>query len=365
MKIAMLYPNLPPFDWTWHDQRGLGGSENGMLRTAQHLAQLGHEVHVFNRAELPITQAGENLWWANLSFFNPKEYYDVVYSLRHKEPFEQYHPLNTKLKVLFLADTESKGLGETVHQLKVDLVMAVSHWQIEKIQLEEHIHNDHWMVTSNGVMSLRDETISVNKVQGRCIFLSTPERGLTPLLDIWPKIKSAVPWASLHLYSSFMGWGVSREENENMCRDIYARIDSMANLGVLNCKHGAYEEICLAQSQAEAYLYPSDFYETCGMGILESMYTGTIPVATGRAGLLEKITNNVTGKLIPAYGADSPRYQKMFAEAAIDVLKRVVDDNAWKSAMREACMKYASQFTYPILVREWVNEWQRRIKEKS
>ena len=360
MRIAMIYQNLPAFMYGDHETHGLGGSENGFLRTVEHLLKRGHEVHVYNRADVPPTDYGAGLQWANLQFFDPnRRDYDVIYSLRHREVFEKAK-VRAKLRVLFLADTESVGLGESVKAGNIDLVMAVSHWQKEKIAREEHLPDDYWMVTSNGVevapLSLE------KKVLGRCLFSATPERGLSELLDIWPRIRAEVPTATLHVYSSFMGWGHTREENEKMCEAIYARMEMMKPLGVVNCRHGNAAQIRTAQEEAEFYLYPSDFWETCCMSVLEAMLAGALPVVTGRAGLLEKVLPGVTGEVVPAYGCGTRRYQDIFVEETVNLL--AASPTGFLETMRHNAYAFASQFSYTRLVPGWIQEWERRIRAK-
>lgn len=352
MRIALLYFNNPPFDLDTHEQKGLGGSENGFIQTIRQLVALGHTVHVYNRLEVAIDY-GDNLRWRHIDTFRSSDEYDVVFSLRHSEPFQQ--KLNTKLRVLFLADTECVGLGENIAKGNIDLVMSVSHWQKEKIAKEENVPDDYWYVTSNGVVN---RPVRDTKAFGECIFTSTIERGLTNLLDVWPAIKSQVEEAKLVLFCSFLGWGVTQEENEQMMGDVYARIQAMSNLDVINYKHANASTIIAAQQRADLYLYPSDYPETCCMSILESMMSGTIPVVTGKAGLLEKVIPNVTGAVVPAYGANSKRYQDIFVEKTVSLLKMGADE---KRQIRNNCRSFASNFTYDKLVSQWVDEWKRRL----
>lgn len=351
MRIAALYYNNPPFDLRTHDEVGLGGSESGFIATVKGLAELGHDVFVFNRAELAIDYG--RIKWRNIATFNPTEHYDVVYSLRHMEPFRQ--KLNAKLKVLFLADTECKGLGVEIAAGHIDLVMSVSHWQKEKIAIEEGVPDKYWYVTSNGV---ENRSIAHDKAFAECLFSSTVERGLSSLLDVWPRIKTQVQEAKLELYCSFLGWGVTQEENDKMMGDWYRRIDSMRDLGVTNHRHTNAVGMIAAQQRADLYLYPSDYRETCCMSVLECMMSGTIPVVTGRAGLLEKVIPGVTGAVVPAYGAETKHYQDIFVEKTVALLRLGSDD---RNQIRQNCRAYASNFVYDNLVKQWVSEWQNRI----
>lgn len=358
MRIAMLYPNNPAFGVDTHDRLGIGGSENGFIRTVQHLVRLGHQVSVFNQ-QLGFVDYGPDLKWDYIGNFNPRVEYDVFYSLRHREPFD-LRP-NAKLKVLFLADTESHGLLEYVKDGRIDLIMAVSHWQKEKISREEQIHDSHWYVTSNGVQAdlhFEDKIIYVPRVKGRCLFTATPDRGIDNLIAIWPKIKAVAPHASLHVYSSYIGWRMPPEENDAQLSDFYLQLDNMVGLDVVNKKHGSAEEIRRAQHEAEFYIYPTDFYETRCMSVLESMYCGAIPIVTGRAALLEMVINNITGYVVPAYGSSTDRYRQLFVAT---VTKALASDGVKKMIMSESATRYASQFVYDQMVEDWVAEWRRRL----
>src|SRR5690606_28351964 len=96
--------------------------------------------------------------------------------------------------------------------------------------------------------------------------------------------------------------------------------------------------------------------------VLEGMYRGVVPVVTGRAALLEKVIPNVTGYVVPAYGNSSRRYQDEFVRLVVDAMNMHPDN---LDEVRKNCWLYASQFTYPRLVSQWVAEWERRLAEKG
>ena len=241
MRITMLYDSPPSFLWNSHELVGLGGSENCFINVALTLAKLGHNVRVYNRNDLGrvVAEPAANLRWMSYDNWNLDEQSDVVYSLRFRHPFEL--SINSTVRCLFLADTESVGLGKDVDEGRINCVMSVSNWQKEKIQKEEDVPDENWIVASNGI-SL-DEFYSTRKATGRCLFTATPERGLANLLNIWPKIRERFPLATLHVYSSFKGWGVSDEDNELMCKDVYAQMRGMEEIGVTNFKHASVKQI--------------------------------------------------------------------------------------------------------------------------
>ncbi len=354
MKIAMLYPLDPPFGPDTHNQVGLGGSENGFVRTIEYLVKRGDEVWVFNR--WPVSIDAGNLHWRHIDQFQRQTAYDVVYSLRSPEKFVE--GVNARLRVLFLADTESRGLGTIVREGKLDLIMAVSAWQKEKIAQEEHIHDDYWMVTSNGIASMNEVTTwRPEDDLITCIYMATPERGLMNLLAVWPEIHRQVPESRLLLYSSYMGWGVPQDQNEEMCRELYAQIAGLAPLGVENRKHGNAEEIRKALMLSDLYLYPTDFYETCCMSVLEAMFVGVVPIVTRRAALMQHVTNGLTGISIAPIGASTKRYQQQFIAETVALMR----DKYMRGKMSMFAHDYADQYKYDKLVPAWVAEWESRL----
>lgn len=355
MKVCLVYLNKPPFNQDSLETTGLGGSESGFVNMFKQLVALGHRVEVFN--QWPVGMDTGKWSWDHVRNFDKDKHYDVVVSLRHSEVFDRDMP-NVGLKVLFLADTESHGLGNLFRAGRVDLAMAVSHWQKEKIAAEEEIHDNNWVVTSNGIMP-SPPNWNISKYRGRCLFTGTPERGLSTILDIWPRVLASVPWATLELFSSYIGWGETEVANSEINNREY---DIAEELGVINSVHGAAAQLRLAQSLAEFYIYPTNFRETRCMSVLEAQYQMAIPIVTGRAALLEAVQHGVTGFLVPSYGAENPRYRDLFVSTLVNQLKR---DPTELDEMRLNCREYAKQFLYPDLVKSWASEWEWRLIDKG
>lgn len=258
MKIDLHYSNNPPFTNDDYEQKGLGGTEGFIVQVARELAW-GHDVRVYNRS--PIEMPSGGAFWTNISRFNPQEDRDILISFRMREIFEE-DPKG--YKIIILADTESEGLGDLVRAGKVDLVMFVSQWQKDKIAAEEGIPDENCMVASNGVRLSEFVNNEIEKVPGMCIHTSTPERGLTQLLELWPKIQIFHADATLQLFSSYIGWGVSPEQNLSMAGPQYAQAEYLAKTGhnVVNHIH-ANDELREWQLKSQLFLYPTKFLETC------------------------------------------------------------------------------------------------------
>lgn len=353
MKIDLHYGMDPSFGPDTHERAGIGGTENFITYSSEYLAAAGHNVRVFNKI------AQRTGFWYPLRHFKKHESRDVLMSFRTREIFDG--EFNAHLTVVALADTESHGLGDSVREGKIDLVIFVSQWQHDKIAGEEGIAPENALISSNGVSMRRFDEMrgQVERVPGKCIHLATPERGLEPLLDIWPAIQREVPGASLHLFSSFKGWRVNDDDNANMCGGIYDRIKAMIADGyhIVNHQHANAAEIRRHLLESQLYLYPTrHFSETCCISALEASAAGVPIVATARAALMERVNDFETGLLVPEFDG----HDTMFADSAIRVLQNWA---VWEQ-MSLASVDMARRYDYGRLVRDWAARFEQELARR-
>lgn len=359
MKIDLHYGNNPPFLDGDLEEKGLGGTEGFIVQVSRELARQGHQVRIYNR--LPsfvplVEQLSDGRLWRDIGQFYPQEDRDVLISFRMREIFEE----NPKgLKVIILADTESVGLGDQVRNGKVDLVMFVSQWQKDKIAAEEGIPDENCLVTANGVQ-LTEFDKQIDKVPGMCIHTSTPERGLSYLLGLWPKIQVFQPEASLHLFSSFHGWGCNEEQNQQMCGSQYMQAEYLAKTGhnVVNHVHVGTPELREWQLKSQLFLYPTRFLETCCISALEAATAGCVLICSDVAALHERVIDGITGYLIPGEVGD-PDHDWLFVSKVNELLMQPEK----MEEMSRAAKEYAKDYDYSVLVEKWIKEWQSRISQ--
>lgn len=368
MNIVCHYSNDPPFLPDTHETKGLGGTENFACYVARELMRSGHSVKFFNRQDIEPTDI-EGIRWANLEHFNPDDEIDILISFRMRDVFQT--PINAKLRVLILADTESHGLGDDVRTGRITTVMPVGKWQMDKIAQEENLVNHNcWMPASNGVDLSEFELIEFEKKPGMCIHLSTPERALGLLLDVWPEIEDAEILKSkgikpeLHLFSSFLGWGTSQEDNESMSSDQYTWIETLIAKGynIINHKHVPKPEMRNYQLQSDLFLYPTTFNETYCISLVETMAAGVIPVVSNRAALAERVIDGVNGFLVgdKDHDAYTDEAKQLYISKVVTALWL---DEAKKKHIREAAMQKAGEHDYAKLIPAWLRKWETRIEK--
>lgn len=371
MKIIMHYSNNPPFRPNDYEERGLGGTESYAVNLARQFTRLGHSIKFYNFSTLDY-ETIEGVYWSHVSEFNPEEKADMLISFRMREIFKKSLP-NIKHKVLILADTESIGLGDMIRNGEIDSVVAVSHWQMDKIAKEEKLEGHPcWILSSNGINISEFELLKYDKHHDNphCIHLSTPERGLGILLDIWPRIVDDVKEfgirPELDLYSSFFGWGVTEEQNEDMCRELYNKISELNALGhcIHNFKHVKPSELRKAQLDADFFLYPTNFNETYCISLTECMYAGAIPIVSNHAALRERVMNTETGLIVGDdmnMQHDKDEYIGTVTTALIENCNQHGDASSFINSMRIGCTEYAKQHDYAIVANKLMRELERRI----
>jgi len=358
VKIDLMYVLDPSFGPSTHEDEGIGGSENFATYSAEYLALAGHQVRMYNKIPVATTvrdrKTGITWEWLPLEAFSRTEARDVLMTFRSWEGLKEALP-HTRLKVIALADTESYSLGDAVREGLVDKVMFVSQWQAEKICAEEGLDLTEHIITSNGVSMKRfdKDREHIERLHNKCIHLSTPERGLEPLLRIWPMIQQQAPDAELHLFSSFFGWRVSNRDNASMCSGPYQMIEDARAEGmkIFNHQHCSAKEMRVHLLSSRLLLYPTDYFdESCCISAIEASAAGVPIVCTDRAALKERVRHGQTGYLI------AEREDKAFADHAVDLLTYP----AWHSMSGQSIL-FARRFDYDRLVRTWARKWEDAI----
>lgn len=129
-----------------------------------------------------------------------------------------------------------------------------------------------------------DEAVKSVKIKGRLIYASTPFRGLARIVDLWPRLKARVPYATIDICSGMGIYG--QEANDASYRELYDELRALDGVYV----HGPLnqEELFAKFAEAQALLYPCDWAETYCLTLDEALMHGCYPITTGFAALGER-----------------------------------------------------------------------------
>lgn len=315
MKIDILYDFPQVFSDADYEGIGVGGTECYIILTSRLYAKMGHDVTVFNSTPYSITTL-EGVEWKPIKEFEPRNKCDMLFVMRTMSNLVVNSNANKKIIVTLCRKNE--GLKQWCMDNGIDLIVSVSNYQADLLIQHEAIDPIKLHISSSGV-DFNAYTKTIKKIPGKCIYCSVPYRGLEHLLDIWPKIKQRVPWASLYITSSYLLWGVDEDENSRRCEQVYNRMMKMKTLDVFNLIRLPKHELIKHQLESELMLYPSNYDEMCCIAALECAAAGCAIVTSGRAALSERVDSGKSGYLISGEPS-SFAYQYNFVEAAAKLL---------------------------------------------
>jgi glycosyltransferase involved in cell wall biosynthesis len=84
----------------------------------------------------------------------------------------------------------------------IDVNTAPCQWAVDHLKKGFDPHGK-WAVLPNAIEGLDD--VEWSPVPGRCIYHTSPDRGLHLVFDVWPDIRERVPGATLHVVGDVMG----------------------------------------------------------------------------------------------------------------------------------------------------------------
>lgn len=315
MKIAILFGRmclafrgtLGFADWRT-DPRGLSGSELGFVRICEEFALLGHEVHACTLSDEGASyDAGRGVEAKRIAIHSIDDRdtliddsFDLALSLN--EP-ELLRGSRAKLRAceLWLNSFEYNRAGFEEH---VDFWLSPSDAHRRMILAQAHevelraegpaayyrADAAHWHTAMLGCDPWRYP--QTEKVPGRVIYCSSPDRGLHLLLQEWPKIKRAVPHATLRIFYRLQAWidsfdamsyAPSCEELRSRALYIGEALRRMATpeWGITVCDAVSRERIEQEMCEAEVLAYPCEttrWSEGFSCTILEACAARACPV---------------------------------------------------------------------------------------
>lgn len=335
-------------------EKGLGGSETAVIYLAKYLQQSGKKV-------LVLGEPGGYIGKHDGVTYYPADYLtagmkcDIFVCSRRPQVIDI--DIDANKKWLWLHDTNVGGMLTEDRIKKFDKFLFVSEWQKLQYQRMYGIPDEVCHVTSNGIEPSVFEKIPDGGVKDpyRFVYSSSPDRGLTHLLDMWPDIYTLYPQASLHI---FYGW-----DNYDKFTSMYPAMKFEKE--VIMKKVKAFEPLGVTMhgriNQADLYaefmksglsIYASTFNETFGITVLEMLACGVSIIASKDTGALPATLNGF-GRLIEGYPAYPSVKQKF-----IQTIKDVIDfqtknpDEAKRLALEGA--KYALSRNWESVAQEWM-----------
>lgn len=149
-------------------------------------------------------------------------------------------------------------------------------------------------------------------------YFSAYYRGLECLLGMWPRIRAAVPDATLDVYYGWESW-VGLEGEDDFYHRMEALFEELKTHGVTVHGRVSHTELAKAMSGIQVWAYPTEFAEIHCITALKAQEAGCYPVVTNVAALNETVQSGVKIATKKIY-TDEYKQEK-FIEAVVDALK--------------------------------------------
>lgn len=335
-------------------EKGVGGSEEAVIRLSRELAKRGWEVTVFNNCggetiedRLKTVPDGGFPYVAYKPFWlwNPKDKYDVFISWRNPSIFDM--KINAPVKLLDLHDVPNQLDYPSKRLTEITKVMVKSTYHRKLLPVVPDRKID---VIGHGVdaSEFAPEAEYVRDPLQVC-YTSSYDRGLENLLAVWPEVVKAVPGATLKIA---YGWNLF----DTMRRDAESQKWKAKMLKMMNQKsitelgRLSHKEVARLMKQSGVFAYPCHFAEIFCIAAAKAQAAGCVSIVGTSASCLSetvKIGIHVSGDMKSEAGRDA------FRDELIKVLK---DGEKMKSISKQA-VDVSKTFDWGTIAEEWIKRF--------
>jgi glycosyltransferase involved in cell wall biosynthesis len=344
----------------------LGGSQSALSYLAMNLANLGHDIFLINKISSPTVSHGvaclpiscvSNKFWVSVDFiicFNGANSGEILRQLCGEKA-------NIILWNQHAHDQPAiQRLSEKKERESYDYFLFISNWQAEKFIETFGIKREKIVIFRNAIghnfEDLFDAEISILEQKVASVYLaytSTPFRGLSLLVDIFPKLREKFPDIKLKIFSSMKVYQLSDEKDNQSYGDLYKTFKAMDGVEYI----GSVSQPKLVQELKNISIlaYPNTFPETSCIAVMEAMASGCHVITSNLGALPETTAGFAT--LVP-FNPDLDVYKQDFGAATIEYIERLQSgeiDGIEEQLSRQ--VKYCQQnYTWKKRAHEWLEK---------
>lgn len=331
---------------------GIGGSEEAVIYLSTYLAKLGWQVDVYNHCLDPGIYEGVH--WRGIWEYD--ENVPAAVFIAWRDPQDVFRSPKDAYTVLWLHDRQKTEYYNQQIIDRIDKIFVLSNYH--RFDLPE-VSDDKFFITRNGIIPQQfQEKMPRNPL--RCVYASSPDRGLDRVISLWPQIIKEIPEAELHIYYGFTKTYDELHRNNKVMLDFKAQIMNSIEREPSIHYHGRIGHAELAREflQSGLWLYPTSFTEISCITAMKSQAAGMIPVTVNLAALHETVQYGYKY----SFRADDARTQKAWTLRVINLLK----DPAQQEKLRPAMMKWAqSYFDWKQVATEWSDLFKKELQCKK
>jgi glycosyltransferase involved in cell wall biosynthesis/tetratricopeptide (TPR) repeat protein len=324
-------------------ETGIGGSETAVIEVARRLAQDGWQTVVYGRPGRSEGPHGD-VFYAQWDRFRPDAMKpDLFVAWRNPRLGLEELP-KAERRWLWAHDLNYQDTLDARSAAGFDKVFGVSAFHARYLQTAYPFLQDVG-VLPNGIDLARFEG-SPERKRYRCIYSSSPDRGLMNLLIMWPRIRQTEPAAELHIFYGWESFDRSIAGNRSLLQLKGLILKHLDQPGVFWRGRLPQDELAQEMLQGDLWTYPTSFIETGCITGMEAMAAGLIPV-TSRLGAITDVVGD-TGLLVPG-NAESASYQRTWMGVVFAALLDVGTRATYKGKGPER----AKQFSWDTSYKAW------------
>lgn len=344
--------------------RGVTGSEQTMLYLARAQAAAGHRVVCYLPTDTPGVYHGVELAdvksaWPRLRKLDGM---DVVISWLTADFLRGVSASALRVLSIQINDWMLSTCG---FDKFVDVYVSVSDAHKEHLLKEPGSPglDSNVVIIPNGVELSRFSNVRA-RIPRRCVYLSSPDRGLHWILAMWPEIRLAYPDVELHVFYEVQKWIdnaiILNSEIGQRARYLVKKANELKGRGVVI--RGAVSPAELAQEllQSDVMLYPCDpvrFTEGFGNAILEVCAAGVVPVITDADALGEVYASS--GAFIAPRTGD-----RKWTDKYLELVLSVLGDQDKREEARKKVRTFAQGFGWERIVSLWDETIKKNMQKK-
>src|SRR5690348_12933320 len=266
--------------------RGIGGSETAVIHVARAFADAGWRVDCYTTPDYMEGEYDGVGYW-DPHRLRPGESCDVLVSWRNPGAIDL--PVQAKARLLWCHDLHY-GADAGPAMRRYDRVLGVSRWHADYLADQYGLDPAKVDYVPNGIDLARFDP-TVKKVFGRCVYASSPDRGLDRLLALWPAIKGQEDAPELHVAYGFDNLEKRAAMGDQGAADYVAHLKRLiaTTPGVVHHGRMGQGDLARLHGEAWAWLYPTSFTEVSCITAMEAMAGGNVPVCSSVAALKETV----------------------------------------------------------------------------
>lgn len=381
MRVAVLFGPMSMgsrqhFDFTKvRNTPGLTGSDLGFIRISAEMQALGHEVEL-------IVPSEQTSWQGKAVRREPKGHYDAALAINEPDLVRSVDA-TVRTCAVWLNDLSycRAGFDRYVDlffspsQAHLDMMRTKPGWRRVEVSQQNprgvevyKFDPERWLPVHLGCDPER--YAGHQKIPGRVVYSSSPDRGLHWLLEQWPRIRRAVPHATLHIFYRLAPWieqiaatpypfppVEALRARALYINEALTRMLAMpGQCGVTVRDSVSRETIEAEMAQAECLAYPCDtirWSEGFSCSLLEGCAAQACPVT------LE------TDAFPDVYGGVVPMVDRRCITEWGDLVIRALKDAAWRAEVNERCAKFAAEHTWRHTAEKMVSAIAARAAGKK